>query len=76
MAQLPELDPGILKQLPPDFKKWWQAFKPFMNNLLSTDQDLTLNTKGKGVVLKNPDGTISKRVRLNDAGDGIIIEDV
>ena len=75
MAQLPELDPGILKKLPPEFNNWWQAFKPFMNNLLSTNQDMTLNTVGKGVVFRNADGTLS-RIRINTDKTGIIIEDV
>jgi len=36
--------------------------------------DVKVETNGKGVVLKNAAGTVTKRVRLNDAGDGLIFE--
>lgn len=36
--------------------------------------DLTVSTAGKGLVLTNAGGTVTKRVRLNDAGDGLIYE--
>jgi len=36
--------------------------------------NLIINTAGKGVVLTNAAGTVTKRVRLNDAGDGLIFE--
>ncbi len=39
------------------------------------DGDLKLFTSGKGVVLTNAGGTVTKRVRLNDAGNGLIYED-
>ena len=35
---------------------------------------LTLDTAGKGIVMTNAAGTVTKRVRLNDAGDGLILE--
>jgi hypothetical protein len=38
--------------------------------------DFKIYTAGKGVVLTNAAGTLARRVRLNDAGDGIIIEAV
>ena len=36
--------------------------------------DLTVSYQGKGVVMTNAAGTVTKRVRLNDAGDGLIYE--
>ena len=36
--------------------------------------DLYMNTAGKGIVLKNAADNVTKRVRLNDAGDGLIFE--
>lgn len=36
--------------------------------------DLYVSGNGKGVVLKNAAGTLTKRVRLNDTGDGLIFE--
>lgn len=49
------------------------------NSLKSDDDIITATdfqtvTAGKGVVLKNAAGTVTKRVRLNDAGDGLIFE--
>ena len=41
-----------------------------------TAGDFTLKTAGKGVVLTNAAGTVTKRVRLNDAGDGLIFENI
>jgi hypothetical protein len=36
--------------------------------------DLQITTSGKGVILTNANGTVTKRVRLNDAGNGLIFE--
>jgi len=36
--------------------------------------DWKLLTNGKGIVIKNAAGTVTKRVRLNDIGDGLIFE--
>ena len=36
--------------------------------------DFQIMTAGKGVVLTNATGTVTKRVRLNDAGNGLIFE--
>lgn len=36
--------------------------------------NLVIGTAGKGVVMTNAAGTVTKRVRLNDAGDGLIFE--
>jgi hypothetical protein len=55
---------------------WWQSFSAYLTARLDTRGDLTLMTKGRGVVMMNAAGTVTKRVRLNDAGDGLIFEDV
>jgi hypothetical protein len=39
-----------------------------------TSNDLKISLAGKGVILTNAAGTVTKRVRLNDAGDGLIFE--
>lgn len=39
-----------------------------------TTTDLTIDTVAKGVVMTNAAGTVTKRVRLNDAGNGLIYE--
>jgi hypothetical protein len=44
------------------------------NSLLINQGDLYALTNGKGIVLKNAAGSVQKRVRLNDAGDGLIYE--
>lgn len=38
--------------------------------------DAVLATAGKGVVMTNAAGTVTKRMRLNDAGDGLVFENV
>jgi hypothetical protein len=50
--------------------------QPAVTTSVITTEDVTLTAAGKGVVLKNASGTVTKRIRLNDAGDGIIIEDL
>ena len=55
---------------------WWQQFKSWVNTQMATNQDFTLATKSKGVVMTNAAGTVTKRARLNDAGNGWIFEDV
>jgi purine-nucleoside phosphorylase len=49
-----------------------------VNDTLSvgTAGDLTLLVSTKGIVMTNAAGTITKRVRLNNTGDGLIFEDV
>jgi len=42
----------------------------------ATTTDVIVDTAGKGVVLTNAADTVTKRVRLNDAGDGLIFENV
>jgi hypothetical protein len=38
--------------------------------------DFIINTGGGGLILSNPDGTITRRVRLNDDGSGLVFEDL
>ena len=57
------------------FQWFTQTLPKWISQQMNTDSDVTLNKAGKGVVLKNTDGTVTKRVRLNDAGDGLVIED-
>ena len=73
---LPEWPPQARGKLPPEMWFWWNAFKTWVNTQMSTQDDLRIETKAKGVILTNAAGTINKRLRLNNAGDGIIIEDV
>ncbi len=78
---LPDLPPRIYDALRKagldSFYSWFQEqFKAFINTKFNTVGDVTLITKGKGVVLTNAAGTVTKRVRLNDAGNGLIYEDV
>lgn len=60
----------------PGFWEWLLFLDTFISTKFVTQGDVTLLTASKGVVLKNADGTITKRIRLNDTGTGIIIEDV
>ena len=41
---------------------------------LTTNGDAQILQSGKGVVMTNAAGTVTKRVRLNDAGDGLVFE--
>jgi len=47
-----------------------------MSARVDTAGDVTFTTAAKGIVLKNAAGTVTKRVRLNNAGDGLIYEDL
>ena len=38
--------------------------------------DITILIQTKGIVMTNAAGTITKRVRLNNTGDGFIFEDI
>lgn len=55
---------------------WWQDFSSFINSRLDTRGDVRLVTGGRGIILTNASGTVTKRVRLNDAGTGLVFEDV
>jgi len=44
------------------------------DNFAANVGDFVAAAAGKGVVLKNSAGSITKRVRLNDTGDGLIFE--
>ncbi len=75
---------NIPQNLGPIFQKmfpgFWQWLTNDLTNLISnkfnTLGDVTISTAGKGVVLPNEAGTATKRIVLNDAGDGILIKDV
>ena len=69
----PILEQGGLRSL---YAWLAQDFTTWMTSKLDTQGDVTLLTAGKGVILKNAAGTLTKRVRLNDTGDGWIFEDV
>lgn len=78
---LPTLPPRIADALKKagleSFTQWFQTdFQQYMNATFHTLKDATMITPGKGVVLTNTTGTVTKRVRLNSAGDGLIFEDV
>ena len=70
----PEMPPALRAKMPPEFWNWYQTHKSYMLNQLSTNQDMTLATSGKGVVMTSSTG-VTKRVRINDAGNGLIFED-
>jgi hypothetical protein len=75
----PELPPKLrttFDQLVPGYYNWYQDFKNFMVSRFMTQGDVTCLTKRKGIVLTNAAGTVTKRIRLNDLGTGLIIEDV
>lgn len=76
MPHFPEMPPELRKEFPRPFWNWWQAWKTYMMAEFFTAGDITVLTKGKGMVLTNAAGTVTKRVRLNDAGNGFIFEDV
>lgn len=44
------------------------------NNIVALAGDFVASAAGKGVVMTNAAGTVTKRVRLNDAGDGLVFE--
>lgn len=70
----PEMPPELRTSLPSQFWNWWQAFKSFLSFGMHTRGDVEFLTAAKGVILRNAAGTVVKRARLNDAGDGWIFE--
>jgi hypothetical protein len=48
-------------------RKFWLA--------INTNNDVTIAMAGKGIIMTNEAGTVTKRVRLNETGDGLIYED-
>lgn len=50
------------------------SLSPSTNNVEAAIGDFAAITAGKGIVLTNAAGTVTKRVRLNDAGNGLIFE--
>lgn len=75
MSAFPELPPELRPLFPERFWNWWQSFKSYLLTNLFTQNDITILASGKGIILKNAAGTVTKRVRLNDAGTGLIFED-
>lgn len=73
MAGFPDLPPSLQVGI---WKQWWVSFRTYLLTNLFTQGDITVITRQKGLILTNAAGTVTKRVRLNNAGDGIIIEDV
>lgn len=72
--------PGF-PDLPPDLQKgiwqqWWVSFRTYLLTNFFTQSDITILMKGKGIVMTNAAGTVTKRVRLNNAGNGFIFENV
>lgn len=65
---IPEQLKGVFDTILPGFWSWWQAAKKPLGILAPE--------KGGSLILTNNAGTVTKRIRLNDIGDGIIIEDV
>lgn len=59
---------GKFDQNFPGFWDWWARAKKYFA-ILDTE-------KGGSLILSNNAGTITKRVRLNDAGTDLIFEDV
>lgn len=79
MANFPEIPAKVVDSLNndyPGFRGWHQDFKSFMTHFLSTFGDITILTPGTGIVISNAAGTITKRIRLNNAGTDILVESV
>lgn len=67
--------PALRPKLPEEMWNWFQSFWPWATTKMDTKGDFTLITKAKGIVMTNSAGTITKRVRLNNTGTGLIFED-
>ncbi len=79
MAQFPRLPERLrepLEQYVPGFYAWIVDITKYFNLIFTATGDITVTVAGKGTVLTNAAGTVTKRVRLNDAGNGLIYEDV
>jgi hypothetical protein len=73
----PAIPPRLKEVIDQALYKWCVDIKDFVDRRLGNmEGDITVATSGKGLVLTNVAGTITKRVRLNDAGNDIVIEDV
>ena len=53
-----------------------QDFYQWLNSKFDTSGDVLLLTEGKGIIMTNKAGTITKRVFLNAAGTDIDVETV
>ena len=52
----------------PGFWDWYQAAKKVL--------DMLDSAKGGSLIWRNNAGTVTKRIRMNDLGDGILFEDL
>lgn len=73
---LPQQLAAKFQQEYPGFWGWLTDLNEKIGTKFATLGDVTVLTPGKGIVLTNAAGTITKRIRLSDAGTGFIIEDV
>ena len=72
----PSIPDGLRSAVPAWFWNWWQDFRSYLLVNLSTNGDITMLVKKKGIIMTNAAGTVTKRARLNDAGNGWVFEDV
>ncbi len=73
-----KIPPGLGAQIQADFPafyEWLLYLETFISTKFSTKGDMKALTSGKGVILTNAAGTVTKRAKLNDAGDGWLFED-
>ena len=74
----PEIPPQLQGKFTtqfPGFWDWYRKAKKIWDTLDATKDILSID-KGGSLILRNSSGTLTKRVRLNDTGDGLIFEDV
>ena len=60
----------------PGFWDWLNYLNTFISTRFATLGDVTFLTVGKGIVMTNKAGTITKRVFLKDDGTDIDVEDL
>lgn len=71
----PDIPEQYRSQLPDFFWNWYRDLKKLIRREFTTAGDVTLIKAGDGIILTNAAGTVTKRVRLNDLGDGLLFED-
>lgn len=59
-----------------ELHNWWQAFSRFLSSRFDTSGDIRVLKRGGGIILTNRSGTVTKRVRLSDDGNSIVLENV
>jgi hypothetical protein len=69
----------VIESGPSTYMEWalnnLPLFRLLYNGIVQViTADLQIITPGKGVILTNAAGTVTKRVRLNDAGNGLVFE--